>query len=86
MGAKHNFVSFAARKSLQLFEQCKSNWKRYEKTFFKVIETEDLPDLMTHQDGRVKFPFYWAWKPDYKVEYDFGALSELECDIGFFYC
>src|ERR1044072_1528031 len=45
---KHGFVNFAARKSLQLFEQCKSNWKN--KTFFKVIETDDVPDLMMHYD------------------------------------
>lgn len=72
------WVPLLARKGRSLFTPLKSHYKVWQKKFFKVADSPEIPNLFRDSENRPLFPFYWTKNPRRNINVEFEALELSE--------
>lgn len=73
-----SFVPLSARHNMAIFKPLKSNFKHWQKKFFKIVHSPEIKDLFRDSKERPLCPFYWTANPRRNITVVLEALTLVE--------
>lgn len=76
--SRPKFMSFnplSARHNMAIFKPLKSNFKHWQKNFFKVAYSPEIKNWFRDSKERPLFPFYWTANPRRDITVPLEALT-----------